>query len=78
MFDEVFACLTRLARYQTPKKIGLLEHAFTIESGELTPTQKVKRRVIVERYADTIEALYETEDEVMAELVAEPGADRDD
>jgi long-chain acyl-CoA synthetase len=66
---EVFARLDRLARHETPKKIGLLEHPFTIESGELTPTQKVKRRVVVERYAATMEALYDTDDDVIAEVL---------
>jgi long-chain acyl-CoA synthetase len=65
---EVFGRLDRLARYETPKKIALLERPFTIESGELTPTQKVKSRVVVERYAATIEALYDTDDDVIAEV----------
>ena len=41
-----------------PKKIALLEHDFSIERGELTPTLKVKRRVIDKTYKALIDALY--------------------
>ena len=48
-----------LARYEKIKKVALIENEFTIEGGELTPTLKVKRRVIDEKYRDVIEKLYE-------------------
>jgi long-chain acyl-CoA synthetase len=48
-----------LARYEKIKKIALLENEFTIESGELTPTMKVKRRVIDEKYKSVIDRIYE-------------------
>jgi len=48
-----------LARYEKPKKIALLEHDFSIENGELTPTLKVKRRVIDKSYKALIDSLYE-------------------
>ncbi|MBI1952879.1 MAG: long-chain fatty acid--CoA ligase [Candidatus Omnitrophica bacterium] len=47
-----------LASFEQIKKIALLTEPFTIASGELTPTLKVKRKVIAERYAQTIEAMY--------------------
>jgi long-subunit acyl-CoA synthetase (AMP-forming) len=47
-----------LARVQTIKKWTLLPSEFTPESGELTPTMKLKRRVINERYAEQIEGMY--------------------
>jgi long-chain acyl-CoA synthetase len=47
-----------LARYEKIKKIALLENEFTIEGGELTPTLKIKRRVIEQKYRDVIEKLY--------------------
>jgi long-chain acyl-CoA synthetase len=59
---EVERKLTGLARFEMPKKIGLLEHEFTIESGELTPTLKVKRRIVDQRYKEQIDALYESAD----------------
>lgn len=48
-----------LAQYEKVKKIALLENELTIETGELTPTLKVKRRVIDEKYAAVIDRLYE-------------------
>jgi long-chain acyl-CoA synthetase len=56
--SEVLGLVAGLARFEQPKKIGLLGEEFTVESGELTPTLKVKRRVVEERYADVIESLY--------------------
>src|SRR5262249_32290494 len=50
---------TDLAQYERVKKIALLENEFSIEGGELTPTLKVKRRVIDEKYRHLIDQLYE-------------------
>ncbi|HEY0780226.1 MAG TPA: long-chain fatty acid--CoA ligase [Gemmatirosa sp.] len=58
MENEVRAKFAGLARFETPKKIVLLEHEFSIERGELTPTLKVKRRVIDRTYRDVIAAAY--------------------
>jgi long-chain acyl-CoA synthetase len=55
---EARKSLRDLAQFETPKKFLLLPHDFTIESGMLTPTQKVKRRVVEEHYREQIEALY--------------------
>ena len=55
---EVMANLRDLASYETPKKFVLLAKDFSIDSGELTPTLKVKRRVVEQRYKDAIEAAY--------------------
>ena len=55
---EARKSLRDLAQFETPKKFLLLAHDFTIESGELTPTMKVKRKVVEQHYADQIEALY--------------------
>ena len=56
---QIDALTPNLARYEKIKKVALLEKEFTIEGGELTPTLKVKRRVIDEKYRDVIEKLYE-------------------
>lgn len=47
-----------LASFEQIKKIALLPEPFSLGSGELTPTLKVKRRVVSERYAEQIEELY--------------------
>ena len=46
------------ATFEQIKKFGLLPREMTIESGELTPTLKVKRRVVNEHFVDRIEKLY--------------------
>jgi long-chain acyl-CoA synthetase len=56
---EVFGVLGDLASYERPKKIGLIRDEFTIEGGILTPNQKVKRRVVKERYGPMIERFYD-------------------
>ncbi|MFQ5772836.1 MAG: long-chain fatty acid--CoA ligase, partial [bacterium] len=55
---EVEAVSKELASYESIKKFALIEHPFTIENGELTPTMKVKRKIVEERYKDIIEGLY--------------------
>ena len=47
-----------LASFEQIKKIALLPEPFSLGSGELTPTLKVKRRVVSDRYAEQIEELY--------------------
>jgi long-chain acyl-CoA synthetase len=52
-------CNPKLAPYQTVKRFSILTEAFSIESGELTPTMKVKRNVVNEKYASVITTMYE-------------------
>ena len=59
MEREIAKELAGAAHFEMPKKVGLLEHDFSIESGELTPTQKVKRRVIDKNYKALIDSLYD-------------------
>ncbi len=56
---EVMGGLRELASYEMPKKLILIKDDFTIEDGSLTPSMKVKRRVVEERLQDQIEALYQ-------------------
>ncbi len=58
MEREVSRTLSELAHFETPKKLILLGTDFSIETGELTPTLKVKRRVVEQNYRDRIEAVY--------------------
>jgi long-chain acyl-CoA synthetase len=60
---DVLGALGDLARYEQPKKLGLISTEFTIEGGELTPSQKVRRRVVERQYAALIEGLYGPEGE---------------
>lgn len=56
--SEVDRLSEDFASFERIKKIAVLAEVFSIEGGELTPTLKVKRRVVTERYADRIAALY--------------------
>ncbi|HYV07711.1 MAG TPA: long-chain fatty acid--CoA ligase [Blastocatellia bacterium] len=52
---------SELARYETVKKVALLEHELTAESGDLTLTLKPRRSVIEKKYATVIDRLYQEE-----------------
>lgn len=47
-----------LAKFEQVKKFKLLPKAFSMDKGELTPTQKLRRKVINDRYQDEIEEMY--------------------
>lgn len=55
---EVVALTKDLADYERVRRVALLAEEFTIDGGELTPTLKVKRRVVDEKYGQLIEELY--------------------
>ncbi len=65
--DRFFAHVTEhtqrindtLARYESVKKFSLLPEDFSVENGELTPTQKIKRKVVNDHYSAVVEAFYE-------------------
>ncbi|MDQ3591647.1 MAG: AMP-dependent synthetase/ligase, partial [Actinomycetota bacterium] len=56
--DYVDKLNAKLNRWETIKKFLLLEHDLTVESGELTPSMKVKRRVVEDIHRDELDALY--------------------
>jgi long-chain acyl-CoA synthetase len=58
MDREVARVLADRAHFELPKRLMLLPEDFTIESGDLTPTLKVRRRVVEKRFAQQIDALY--------------------
>jgi long-chain acyl-CoA synthetase len=58
MERDVLGPLADLAHFEMPKNVALLQHDFLLEHGEMTPTLKVKRRVINEPYKDVIDAIY--------------------
>jgi long-subunit acyl-CoA synthetase (AMP-forming) len=55
---ELDAVNRRLARVQTVKRFAILPSELSIDGGELTPTLKLKRKSIAEKYAHVIEQLY--------------------
>jgi long-chain acyl-CoA synthetase len=52
---------TQFARVEQVRKFTLLPKAFSVEGGEMTPTLKLKRKVICDLHLDEIEAMYESE-----------------
>jgi long-chain acyl-CoA synthetase len=56
---EVEKYTAGLARFETVKKVALLADELTVDGGELTPTLKVKRRIVDEKYKAIIDELYQ-------------------
>ncbi len=56
--QEIERCCQKLSKYEKVKKIALLEGELTVEGGELTPTLKIKRRVVNEKYRQLIDKIY--------------------
>ncbi len=55
---EIYRLSSELASYETVKKFLILDEELSVEGGELTPTLKVKRKVVAQKYADKIKALF--------------------
>jgi long-chain acyl-CoA synthetase len=55
---EVDAVNAKLARIEQVKRFAILDHDLSQAEGELTPTLKVKRGFVYERYADVFAGLY--------------------
>ena len=55
---QIDAMTTGLAKFEKIKKFALLDHELTVENDELTPTLKIKRRVVDEKYREIIDNLY--------------------
>jgi long-chain acyl-CoA synthetase len=68
--EEIYKMLDRemdqfqkkLANYERVRKFVLLDKPFSIESGEITPSLKIKRKYVEERYQDLIEQMYQSLD----------------
>jgi len=61
--DAVAQANAKLARFQQLKRHAVLDRALTPEAGDLTPTLKLKRRTVLAREAETIQALYAPRDQ---------------
>jgi long-chain acyl-CoA synthetase len=59
MNERVAAINSGLARYETIKKFAVLDKDFTLTAGEITPTLKIKRKVVLERYQDILDSFYQ-------------------
>ena len=55
---QIDAVNARLARVQTVKRFVIVADEFTVEGGELTPSMKIRRRVVAEKYAAEIERMF--------------------
>jgi long-chain acyl-CoA synthetase len=56
---EIAAMNRKLAQFEAIKKFHILPNDFSIEGGELTPTLKIKRKLVSERHKATLDGLYE-------------------
>ena len=60
--EKAFAVLNAgLAPYETIKMFAVLPHDFTEAAGEMTPSLKVKRKVVIEKYGEVIQRLYQSD-----------------
>ncbi len=59
MMERIQTLQQQLAHYEQVKRITLIAHHFSMESGELTNTLKMKRPVIYENFRDVIDKMYE-------------------
>lgn len=58
IFGRIELLQSQFTSYEKVKKITLLSKPFSVESGELTNTLKLRRKVIQEKYADVIDKMY--------------------
>jgi long-chain acyl-CoA synthetase len=60
LIDEDIRRLQKdLANYERVRRFAILDHPLSIENGEITPTMKVRRKVVEERYRELIESMYQ-------------------
>ena len=59
LYEEIVEALNQeLSQFERIKKVRLLPREFTIDSGELTPTLKIRRKTIEQNWQEEIEAIY--------------------
>lgn len=58
MEEEIDRSTPNLASYEKIKKISLMDRDFEIDKGEMTPTYKIKRNIVEEKYKNIIDAMY--------------------
>ena len=65
--NEIERQTAHFSRFEKVKKFRIIPEDFTIESGELTPSLKVKKKAIAERYADLIDEMYQEQNQEKAQ-----------
>lgn len=56
--EHIKGCNRKLARYETIKRFAITDQVFSVSGGELTPTLKVRRDFVADKYRDALEELY--------------------
>ncbi|MDP2839135.1 MAG: hypothetical protein Q8O11_03690, partial [Syntrophales bacterium] len=64
--ERIAALNSNLAKYETIKRYAIIKQEFSVETGELTATLKVKRSVVREKYKDIIDSLYSSDESASA------------
>ena len=64
MQEAVDKLNSSLARFETIKKFEVLPNDFTVEAGELTPTQKIKRQAVEKKFKAILDSFYEVDDDL--------------
>ncbi|MCC6876010.1 MAG: long-chain fatty acid--CoA ligase, partial [Sandaracinaceae bacterium] len=72
--NEIETRGAELRRYELPKRLVIADEDFTTDNGLLTPTLKLKRRAVLDRYGADLEALYRGGDAVEAAIESEEQA----
>jgi long-chain acyl-CoA synthetase len=59
MFDAIVKyTMKNFSRYESIRKFALIADEWTVDKGELTPKMSIKRKVVIEKHKDEIEAIY--------------------
>ena len=59
MEDDIERLQTDISNYERVKKFVMIPRLLTIEDGEITPSLKIKRKVVIEKFSSEIDALYQ-------------------
>ena len=69
--EEVGTAMKSFSNYERVKEFELLPRLFTLEKGELTPTLKVVRKVVLDNFSDSVEKIYSRSKKSSEQMEAE-------